>query len=105
MYSALNMIRISASRLLSAGNLGKVRGQLQGQRSFSQGQVALVSSKLDDLFPKVVDFPARHIGPRKHEAKDMLKTIGYSVRLVLISLRVIFPYLGKVIYRGKFGLS
>lgn len=38
------------------------------------------TGKLDELFPTVVDFPARHIGPRKHEAKEMLELIGYKVK-------------------------
>ena len=37
------------------------------------------SPKLDDLFPDVIDFPNRHIGPRKHETKAMLNEFGYNV--------------------------
>ena len=48
-------------------------------RKFHLGVANPSGSKLDELLPKVVDFPARHIGPRKHEAKDMLNEIGYAV--------------------------
>jgi hypothetical protein len=40
-----------------------------------------VVSKLDEILPEVADFPARHIGPRKHDAKAMLAELGYKVRL------------------------
>ena len=39
-----------------------------------------VMNKLDELFPRVEDFPAHHIGPRKIEAKMMLQELGYNVR-------------------------
>ena len=35
--------------------------------------------KIDELFPNVVDFPNRHIGPRKHETKAMCDELGYNV--------------------------
>ena len=35
--------------------------------------------KLDEFFPNVVDFPNRHIGPRKHETQAMCNEVGYSV--------------------------
>jgi hypothetical protein len=41
-----------------------------------------VMNKLDELFPRVEDFPAHHIGPRKIEAKIMLQELGYNVRSV-----------------------
>lgn len=34
-------------------------------------------SKLDTILPPTEDFPARHIGPRKHDVRGMLKTLGY----------------------------
>jgi len=37
-----------------------------------------VSSKLEEMVPVTVDFPARHIGPRKHDARAMLKQLGFS---------------------------
>ena len=37
-------------------------------------------SKLDELLPRVEDFPSHHIGPRKIEAKVMLHELGYNVR-------------------------
>ena len=39
-----------------------------------------VMNKLDELFPRVEDFPSHHIGPRKIEAKIMLQELGYNVR-------------------------
>lgn len=35
-------------------------------------------NKLDELFPRVEDFPAHHIGPRRHEAKAMLGELGFK---------------------------
>ena len=35
------------------------------------------SSKLDTIMPVTVDFPARHIGPRKHDVRSMLKQMGF----------------------------
>jgi len=35
------------------------------------------STKLDTIIPATVDFPARHIGPRKHDVRGMLKQLGY----------------------------
>ena len=43
-----------------------------------------VMNKLDELFPRVEDFPAHHIGPRKIEAKIMLQELGYNVRSIFI---------------------
>ena len=37
------------------------------------------TSKIDDLFPNVVDFPNRHIGPRKHETQAMVNELGFNV--------------------------
>ena len=37
-----------------------------------------MSSKLEEMVPVTVDFPARHIGPRKHDARAMLKQLGFS---------------------------
>jgi hypothetical protein len=34
---------------------------------------------LYEILPDVADFPARHIGPRKHDAKVMLAELGYQV--------------------------
>ena len=41
-------------------------------------------NKLDEIFPRVEDFPAHHIGPRKWEAKVMLQELGYNVSIVCI---------------------
>ena len=35
--------------------------------------------KIDEFFPNVVDFPNRHIGPRKHETQVMCNELGYNV--------------------------
>ena len=35
--------------------------------------------KIDELFPNVVDFPNRHIGPRKHETQAMCNEVGFNV--------------------------
>ena len=43
-----------------------------------------VMNKLDELFPRVEDFPSHHIGPRKIEAKMMLQELGYNVRSVFM---------------------
>jgi len=37
------------------------------------------TSVLDEIVPEIADFPARHIGPRKHDAKVMLAELGYEV--------------------------
>ena len=41
-------------------------------------RLASTTSKLDEMVPITVDFPARHIGPRKHDARAMLKQLGYT---------------------------
>jgi len=38
----------------------------------------VTGSKLDEILPHTVDFPARHIGPRKHDVRSMLKQLGYN---------------------------
>jgi hypothetical protein len=59
----------------------------RGIRTSNLGMTAVESltptvvSKLDEILPEVADFPARHIGPRKHDAKAMLAELGYKVRL------------------------
>ena len=47
-----------------------------------------VMNKLDELFPRVEDFPAHHIGPRKIEAKIMLQELGYNVRIFFLLLNI-----------------
>ena len=49
-------------------------------------------NKLDELFPRVEDFPNHHIGPRRHEAKAMLQTLGYNVTTKFIIIEVIFAF-------------
>ena len=41
-------------------------------------------NKLDEIFPRVEDFPAHHIGPRRWEAKLMLQELGYNVSIFYI---------------------
>ena len=67
--------------------------------SFSVSSNNRSQGKLDELLPPVFDFPGRHIGPRKHEAREMLKEIGYSVSWFgefnfthLISIRAVVAY-------------
>lgn len=35
-------------------------------------------NNLEDIFPKLVDFPTRHIGSRKKDIRDMLRALGYE---------------------------
>lgn len=42
-----------------------------------------------DVFPNKIDFPTRHIGPRKTEVVAMLDLLGYKVAIAV--LRVL-PY-------------
>ena len=49
--------------------------------------------KIDEFFPNVVDFPNRHIGPRKHETQVMCNELGYNVSffkaIIIRGLRVL----------------
>ena len=58
-------------------NQARLMPSFQAGRSYHTG--AHGNDKLDEIFPKVVDFPGRHIGPRKHESKAMLTELGYNV--------------------------
>jgi len=55
---------------------------LAGRRAASSGWTAWEEhpaaspGRLNQLLPIVSDFPARHIGPRKSEAKEMLSLVG-----------------------------
>lgn len=40
-----------------------------------------------DIFPNKVDFPSRHIGPRKTDVVEMLDLLGYKVRNILECLK------------------
>ena len=55
------------------------RRPLQQRNSRSVFSASVLSSKLDKLLPQVEDFPSRHIGPRRHDAKDMLRILGFNV--------------------------
>ena len=61
--------RLLANMLVNQARRGQVSGGLL---------VRLASTKLDEIVPMTADFPARHIGPRKHDARTMLKQLGYS---------------------------
>ena len=50
-----------------------------------EGLTPTATTKLDEILPEVADFPARHIGPRKHDAKAMLAELGYKVSHVEMS--------------------
>ena len=71
----LSNLLISARSITRRG----FRASSLGYNPSSDGAVAL--TKLDEFLPEVADFPARHIGPRKHDAAAMLETLGYKVRL------------------------
>jgi hypothetical protein len=76
--------------------VGLVQGgvRLGGRGRGLHISAAAFGSKLDELLPRVVDFPSRHIGPRKHEAKQMLHEIGFSVRSVPFEKHFgVFPYI------------
>ncbi len=63
--------------MLSALRLG-----IRARRGrFAASMSSEASTFLDGILPeRVADFPSRHIGPRKEEAKHMLAAIGYKVR-------------------------
>jgi hypothetical protein len=42
--------------------------ELVSARLMSAGP-GIATSRLNELFPPTVDYPARHIGPRKHDAR------------------------------------
>lgn len=46
------------------------------------------ASKLETLMPDTIDFPDRHIGPRKHDVQYMLKKLGYGTLDELTSAAV-----------------
>ena len=46
------------------------------------------SEKFKKNFPLREEFQARHIGPREHEQKEMLDTLGINVRKLIF-----FPYI------------
>ena len=66
-----------ADRLLASVLLRSRRGQPVSSSLLAR-LVSSVSSKLEEMVPVTVDFPARHIGPRKHDARTMLKQLGFS---------------------------
>ena len=43
----------------------------------------LVSSKLDQIVPITADFPARHIGPRKHDARYRVTILSLNIAVIL----------------------
>ena len=68
----LTGVRLACLRALAGGrnrNGDKIAKSILLQLSRENIQVRLASSKLDEIVPLTVDFPARHIGPRKHDAR------------------------------------
>ena len=72
------MLRLRATASIARTCRRSLLQQHQNSRSLFSAS-ALSSSKLDKLLPQVEDFPSRHIGPRRHDAKDMLRVLGYNV--------------------------
>jgi len=62
--------------MLCQGARGLTR---QGARALILARCASSAAinKLDVIMPPVEDFPARHIGPRKHDVRNMLKQLGF----------------------------
>ena len=70
----MHHLRLGSDKLLARVLLDQSRrGHISGAVL-----VRLASTKLDEIVPVTVDFPARHIGPRKHDARAMLKQLGYT---------------------------
>ena len=76
--NTLSCARLSCLRAVAGGRARPRNGDIiaksllelpQLQLSRENIQVRLASSKLDEIVPLTVDFPARHIGPRKHDAR------------------------------------
>ena len=67
-------LRHACLRALAGGSRAgeKIAKSLLLQLSREKTQVRLASSKLDEIVPLTVDFPARHIGPRKHDARYLV---------------------------------
>ena len=80
--AAAAMLRLRATASIARTCRRSMLQQDQISRSLFSAS-ALSSSKLDKLLPQVEDFPSRHIGPRRHDAKDMLRILGYNVSLHL----------------------
>ena len=76
--AAAAMLRLRATASIARTCRRSLLQQHQNSRSLFSAS-ALSSSKLDKLLPQVEDFPSRHIGPRRHDAKDMLRVLGYNV--------------------------
>jgi len=71
------MHRLCRSQLL----IDKFSLELSLQKKAANYGVRLMATmptnKLDAILPPTVDFPARHIGPRKHDVRAMLKPLGF----------------------------
>ena len=71
----LTGVRLACLRGLAGGrtrNGDKIAKSILLQLSRENIQTRLASSKLDEIVPVTVDFPARHIGPRKHDARYLV---------------------------------
>merc|ERR1712172_364660 len=68
--------RCANAAMLCQGARGLTR---QGARALILARCASSAAinKLDVIMPPVEDFPARHIGPRKHDVRNMLKQLGF----------------------------
>ena len=67
----LTGVRLACLRAL-AGGRNRNGDQMAKSILLQLQQVRLASSKLDEIVPLTVDFPARHIGPRKHDARYLV---------------------------------
>ena len=79
--STTSAVRLT-NALIKASAIGRGPGG-SGLREIRTSVLRLnatpTTSVLDEIVPEVADFPARHIGPRKHDAKVMLAELGYEV--------------------------
>jgi len=66
----MHRLGVQGYRALALENLQQIYLQKLGVRLVS-------TNKLDAILPATVDFPARHIGPRKHDVRGMLKQLGF----------------------------
>ena len=84
-----NMTASVASRLVFRGcNSGMMLSKRCLKLSALNFDPEKPQNKLDDIFPRVEDFPSHHIGPRKIEAKVMLNELGYNVSTYLLLIYV-----------------
>lgn len=76
------MIRLGSGLFKSKGNNLRKSFESASCRAVWRNTkrcVTTQSSKSDNLFPGIVDFPSRHIGPRDQDIVTMLDSLGYKV--------------------------